>query len=70
MQQKKYDKAEGTLKGATLDVFPTEPLSVASPLWLHPQVTVTPHNAGWSAPRSIVGNILRQIDRINTKGSF
>jgi glyoxylate/hydroxypyruvate reductase A len=55
---------EGTLKGATLDVFPTEPLSVASPLWLHPKVTITPHNAGWSAPRAIVGNILRQIDRV------
>jgi glyoxylate/hydroxypyruvate reductase A len=44
-------------------VFPTEPLSVASPLWLHPKVTITPHNAGWSSPRSIVANILRQIDR-------
>jgi glyoxylate/hydroxypyruvate reductase A len=55
---------EGTLKGATLDVFPTEPLSVASPLWQHPKVTITPHNAGWSAPRAIVSNILRQIDRV------
>jgi glyoxylate/hydroxypyruvate reductase A len=54
---------EGTLKGATLDVFPSEPLAVASPLWLHPKVTITPHNAGWSSPRAIVANILRQIDR-------
>jgi glyoxylate/hydroxypyruvate reductase A len=54
---------EGTLQGATLDVFPSEPLAVASPLWLHPKVTITPHNAGWSAPRAIVANILRQIDR-------
>jgi glyoxylate/hydroxypyruvate reductase A len=54
---------EGTLKGATLDVFPSEPLAVASPLWLHPNVTITPHNAAWSSPRAIVANILRQIDR-------
>ena len=54
---------EGTLKGATLDVFPSEPLAVASPLWLHPKVTITPHNAGWSSPRAIVANILQQIDR-------
>ena len=54
---------ESTLKGATLDVFPSEPLAVASPLWLHPKVTITPHNAAWSAPRTIVANILRQIDR-------
>jgi glyoxylate/hydroxypyruvate reductase A len=54
---------EGTLKGATLDVFPGEPLSVASPLWAHPKVVITPHNAAWSAPRAIVANILRQIDR-------
>jgi glyoxylate/hydroxypyruvate reductase A len=54
---------EGTLKGATLDVFPSEPLSVASPLWLHPKVTITPHNAAWSAPRAVVANILQQIDR-------
>jgi glyoxylate/hydroxypyruvate reductase len=55
---------EGTLKGATLDVFPGEPLSVASPLWLHPKVTITPHNAAWSAPRAVVANILQQIDRV------
>jgi glyoxylate/hydroxypyruvate reductase len=54
---------EGTIKGATLDVFPSEPLAVASPLWLHPKVTITPHNAGWSSPRAIVANILQQIDR-------
>jgi glyoxylate/hydroxypyruvate reductase len=55
---------DGTLAGATLDVFPIEPLPVASPLWTHPKVTITPHNAAQSSPRAIVANILRQIDRL------
>ncbi len=55
---------QGLLAGATLDVFPTEPLPVMSPLWTHPKVTITPHNAAPSTPNMVVANILRQIERM------
>ncbi|MBO0755636.1 MAG: glyoxylate/hydroxypyruvate reductase A [Bradyrhizobiaceae bacterium] len=54
---------EGSLDGASLDVFPIEPLSRQSPLWSHPKVTITPHNAAASVPRTLVTNILTQIER-------
>lgn len=41
---------DGTLAAATLDVFGTEPLPAASRFWLHPRVTLTPHNAAVSDP--------------------
>ena len=37
---------EGSLAGAALDVFETEPLPKESPLWLMDNVIITPHNAG------------------------
>lgn len=55
---------DGTLSGATLDVFPEEPLPPHSPLWMHPKVTITPHNAGDILPAFLAADVMNQIARL------
>lgn len=52
---------EGSLIGASLDVFEEEPLYDASPIWSHPSIILTPHNAATSSPRATSAYLARQI---------
>jgi len=60
----------GVLKGASLDVFETEPLPSSSPLWTHARVYVSPHNAAISHLDAISALVARQIERVEAGGKL
>jgi glyoxylate/hydroxypyruvate reductase A len=53
----------GQLSHATLDVFRTEPLPPDHPFWSHPRVTVTPHVASETRPRTASMTIAENVRR-------
>lgn len=55
--------ASGQIAHATLDVFATEPLPPDHPFWQHEQITVTPHIAALTQPRTAAAMIADNIGR-------
>ena len=51
----------GHLNRAVLDVFHTEPLPIDHPFWTHPKVTVLPHVAAQTDPRTAVQVVAQNI---------
>ncbi len=60
----------GHLKRAVLDVFHTEPLPAEHPFWTHPQVTVLPHVAAQTDPRSAVQVVARNVGALRSGNSL
>jgi glyoxylate/hydroxypyruvate reductase A len=61
---------DGTLKGASLDVFETEPLPRDSELWTMKNVIITPHVAAWSSNKAVASYVAGQITRFRDGFAF
>ena len=61
---------DGTLGGASLDVYATEPLPADSAFWTHPKVVLTPHNAADTDTDEISNYVAQQIARFEAGGAL
>jgi glyoxylate/hydroxypyruvate reductase A len=56
----------GQLDGAALDVFATEPLAAEHPLWSHPKIVITPHDACEVRIEAVADTLIATADAIRT----
>jgi glyoxylate/hydroxypyruvate reductase A len=54
----------GRLAHAFLDVFDAEPLPSGHRYWSHPRVSVTPHVAALTEPRTALARVLENLERV------
>jgi glyoxylate/hydroxypyruvate reductase A len=54
----------GQLRAATIDAFPVEPLPEAHPLWVHPNISVTPHCSSTPSAETIIDAFVENVRRL------
>lgn len=59
-----HELDSGHLAHAYLDVFDQEPIASTDALWTHPGITITPHSAALTEPRTAIAKIAENVERV------